>query len=221
MPARELLPAPLPSEPAEGGKGTTVTLNGGTVQGSIRTYVQGLREQQTAQWTADCVRHEAEQGRGDCPGRQGLQNDLRDEQRALARRVFAPVTRPDQHARLRRDLLAREERMQQLQEQGGPSAQLAVERAALTREYLAYLSGNLNSPTLAFVQASQRDNPNLPFMLGNMLQFICSPAPCIYEYTDFTTGRREPAVVEPVTAPDPLPLLPWVPRTRLGQTAAP
>lgn len=44
---------------------------------------------------------------------------------------------------------------------------------------------------MLYVRISQADNPNLPWIMGDMLQFICNPSPCVYEYDKFRIERPD------------------------------
>lgn len=209
-------------EEAENAITAGVTLPEASLKSAIQSFVQSLRSEQTAAWTGACMRRQREQLRDDCPDQPALQQDMRNEDRRMAARVFAPATRDDRHARLRADLQEQYQAMDELQEQGGLIGELAATRKGMTRENLAYLSGNLNSPAMAFVQVSQRDNPNLPFMLGNMLQFMCAEQPCVYEWTGFEAVNPQPEPVPPApeSAGDQA-LQPWVSRRRLWPAGSP
>jgi hypothetical protein len=158
------------------------------LQGAVTALVRDRRTQFTTAWMSDCLLHQKEHGTKDCPAQTAPADYTgRAELNALAARAFAGITRPQQHARLRAELLASSAGLQPLMDAQGSFGELARQRYFLNREYLNYLSGNTDFNILGFVQASQGLQYDAKF-----LQSLCSPQPCIYEYTGFQVTRPEP-----------------------------
>lgn len=162
--------------------------NFATMQTAITSYVQGYKQELTGTWTEACLLYKKAHATRICPDEDSYVR-VNQPQHEVVEQLFADINRDARHKRIYKELWAETKALEALQDETGPLGELAAERRALNREYLAYLSGNLNSSAMAFVKMTQRDNINLPFMLDNMLQFICKEMPCIYEYEPFRINR--------------------------------
>lgn len=170
-------------------------LNPTTIRAAVNSYVASRRGALIEDWVTACLIYQKEHGTRACPQQQPEDYSGQQLAKDAARGAFASVTRPREHARLTAALLNENARLAPLMKEEGVLGQLAAERYYLNREYVFYLNGNYNFGVAAFVQASMSSNGNLAY-LGNYMQFICDPMPCVYDFTGFTVVRPRQEVVE-------------------------